>query len=300
MMRLLRRAVPAPNILLSVLVVVTLAVSAILWVSSPAGGDKYSELGVSLFVSALVGLGLLLIERSFARTAEAGERASAEERRFLTSLLQSDDLQGVSMRGRDLSSLVFSGRDLGGADLSLAILDRADLRSASLARATLDGATAIGANFVRSDLREARASGLDASTSTFEAANCSEVIFTDSRFVDCTMAGATLFRATLDRSDFTRADLKRTVFDRVEATGALFEYADLRASSFASAVLTDVCFGSADLRGANFTGATLDAPDLRGTDLRDSILKSTAIRNARTDHQTRWPDGYTPSPLGGL
>lgn len=289
-MRDIRSALQEPKFAVAALMAVILALGAVFWYIGSSEGDKFTELGTSLFTGAVVGLGLIVVEQFMSRSAAKRQEAADEERRFTETLLRMDDLTGVRLRGRVLSGVMMPGRSLDGADLTDATLDRADFRRASMTRVVLEGARASNATFADANLRGAQGPGFTAVGSSFDRANCTESQWTKGRFQDCSLVEARLFRAALDGATFASSQMKKADLGRAEGADVVFSQTDLRASSFAGARLTRPDFSEADLRGADLSGAVFNEPDLRGADLRDCLGAESALRNPLTDSQTRMPE----------
>jgi uncharacterized protein YjbI with pentapeptide repeats len=292
------RVLRNPTFFVAALMAIIMSIGATLWFAGPTQSNKFTDLGANLCVGAIVGLGLIAIERLISQSAAERDEAAAEERRFLASLLATEDLSGVRLRGRVLSSVMMSGRILNGADLSGATLDRADLRRASLAQAVLEGAKAFDANFADANLRGAIGLHFFAQESSFDRANCTESNWSDSRFQDCSLVEAKLFRAILTSADFSSCQLKKADLGRSEGADVNFSCADLRATSFSGAQLSRPDFSNADMRGADFTGAIFNEPNLCGADLRDCRGADLALRNPRTDTKTRMADSISVQTNG--
>ena len=276
----------------------TMVIGAALWTVGPRSGDKYTELGVSLFTSASVGLGLVAVDRLIARRAMEREEAAAEERRFLASLMARADLTGARLRGRMLSGVMMLGQTLDTADMRGTTLDRVDFRQASLVRVMLDGAEASDANFAKADFRESSALHFSAIESCFDGATCVQSTWNHSHFRDCSLVGVKLFRSMISSAEFTSCVLRQADFGKVEGEDVLFSRSDLRASTFMGAHLLRPDFSAADLRGADLTAAVIEEPNLSGADLRDCRTVDLVLRNPLTDSKTRLPDSFEIQHIG--
>ena len=100
---------------------------------------------------------------------------------------------------------------------------------------------------------------------------------------DADLAGADLCGLDLHAANLRGANLR----------GANLERADLHRANLRSAELS-----AAVLRSANLRAANLASTNLFGADLRRTNVRNATFRGAEADHETRWPDGFTPSAHG--
>jgi hypothetical protein len=186
------------------------AIGLILW--GPLAGDAGnadSDLGSALLGGVIAGFAVLFLQWRF--EIEARERdkaalkaqklrdeaAAAERRRqddrqhaqILTAL--HDDLTGVDLRARDLSSFYLRGRRLKHAKL-----DGADLSGANLAFANLKGAGLAGAKLGQS--------------AYLEAVFLHGADLEGARLATAYLAGADLTNANLANADLAQTDLSET------------------------------------------------------------------------------------------
>lgn len=171
-------------------------------------------------------------------------------------------LNGIDLRGADLSHTDLSGANLRSTDLRSANLNRATLREATLTHANLRGtnlndASLRGANLQNAHLRSAQLFSAD----LFEV-NCQN--------------------ANLSCVDLRRARLTNAIFSQADMSQANFTSADLRSSRFCdanlrSAIMQQVNLADADLSGANLSNADLSETTLRRSQLSEAILHQTNL-----------------------
>jgi len=192
--------------------------------------------------------------------------------------------------GSDLTRQNLRGINLEGRDISTARMPFADLTGANLAGAFVMSLNFASANLINSDLSRAYGGWLFFNGANLAGANLTNAYLPYSNFdayvVENTMIrvnlrGANLDSATLRGSTFENAD-----FDRANAKGANFQD-----SLFIGASLRD-----ANLTGANFVGATLSNANFAGSTLGDDWR--TLFRGARFENTT-WVDGKVYSAFPG-
>jgi len=184
-------------------------------------------------------------------------------------------LDGTNAQAISGASAVFSLAELGGAQLSRAQLPAAnfflaDLHGAHLWRADLHDATFLLADLSGTNLTEANLTGADLSQATAAAA-----VLENATLVNAKLVCAKLYDAELQGADLTHASL----------ASAQFRGADLRGARMTNA----------DVGDASFEAANLDGADLRGVDLSKATgLTAAQLARAKTDRQTRLPEGLRP------
>lgn len=192
--------------------------------------------------------------------------------------------------GSDLTRQNLRGINLEGRDISTARMPFADLTDAKLAGAFVMSLNFASANLTNSDLSRTYGGWLFFNGANLAGANLSNSYLPYSNFdayvVENTMIrvnlrGANLDSATLRGSTFENAD-----FDRASAKGANFQD-----SLFVGTSLRD-----ANLTGANFVGATLSNANFTGSKLGDDWR--TLFRGARFENTT-WVDGKVYSAFPG-
>jgi uncharacterized protein YjbI with pentapeptide repeats len=192
--------------------------------------------------------------------------------------------------GSDLTRQNLRGINLEGRDISTARMPFADLTDAKLAGAFVMSLNFASANLTNSDLSRTYGGWLFFNGANLAGANLSNSYLPYSNFdayvVENTMIrvnlrGANLDSATLRGSTFENAD-----FDRASAKGANFQD-----SLFIGTSLRD-----ANLTGANFVGATLSNANFTGSKLGDDWR--TLFRGARFENTT-WVDGKVYSAFPG-
>jgi uncharacterized protein YjbI with pentapeptide repeats len=212
------------------------------------------------------------------QSATASSSASKTSIRSSQVLAGSDltrqNLRGINLAGRDISTARMPYADLTGANLSGAFVMSLNLASANLAGANLskayggwlfvNGANLEGANLTNASLVH----------SNFDA------YVAENGFMRVNLEGATLTSATLRGSTFEQARL-----DRTSARLANFEDSNFANASIQNADLAGANFQGSDLFNANFSGSTL------GSDWR------LQFRGARFENTT-WVDGriYSTTP----
>lgn len=206
-------------------------------------------------------------------------------------------VEGIDLRGFDLSFADAQDAFLVKARLEGTILTRADLKFADLRLAHLDEAQAQGALFSRADLRRAR----------FHGAHL------DGAYLDnADLRAANLVQADLTGAWLDGADLRGAFLQEVKAKGVHLKRADLSDARLPRADLTGADLGSAKLRGANLVqsdlrGAILDGADLSGARLdgadlseNDSITEGQLMSAcAAADAQPKLPERLAGQRLPG-
>lgn len=223
---------------------------ALLYLAVPVGlamevlgdnqGDRWTELGSGLFVSALIGLAILELQSSLeesreqsaqlaremeyrakdeaaraerraqdARTAAADSDRAFQGRLLLQMFFMSNkeaDLIGIDVSHRDLEGLIL--REL---DLREACFDGANARRIDLTRARLEGAS-----LRMADLSEAQARGLRAEGADFTNADLRNASLDGAALAGCIFDGARVARASFIGAEFDREAL-RSAMDFEEA-----------------------------------------------------------------------------------
>jgi hypothetical protein len=86
------------------------------------------------------------------------------------------------------------------------------------------------------------------------------------------------------------ANLARVWMPCARLDGAYLSGTDLRQAQMAETSLV-----GAKLDGAHLEGANLRSADLRGADLTGACLGKADLNGVKTDGDTKWPDGFTPT-----
>ena len=181
------------------------------------------------------------------------------------------DLQGASLREKDLSGADFRGADLRNADFHQANLTGANLRGARLR----------AANLFEADFREADFRGGDLRDCNMRGAKGQKVNF----------SGANLGKSNLSHINLSGADLSNARLENVELSGdSVLRQANMRDATLIAANLIGANLDGANLSGANlyesdFTkaslvGANLSSADLSETDLQDADFSEAVLTNA--------------------
>lgn len=204
-------------------------------------------------------------------------------------------LEGLDLRGKNLSHAYLVGADLRGARLDGADLSNADFASADLTGARFDGANLASANFYG-----AKTAGV-----SFHEANLQDAVFTYVALDGVDFAGAQLARATLSGSlnnlNLQGAAMAGAKFDPTHPFfNTSLAGADLHGGSLAlpcrgscgnidlsnlnaagAKLSLEIQPGdSINMRGANLSGADFDGPqvdaagafDLTGSDLTSAFI----------------------------
>jgi uncharacterized protein YjbI with pentapeptide repeats/uncharacterized membrane protein len=188
------------------------------------------------------------------------------------------DLNGVFLRGANLSRVdlrltnlrgaILSDADLRGADLSSANLKGADLRGANLNEANLGNA-----DLSRADLRETNLS------EAYLLSDMPEPDLPDVNFSGANLKGADLKGAGLSGDDLSYANLKGADLSGAGLGGANLSGANLLEANLSSAHLSTANLNSADLSGANLSFANLSEADLGGDISEDDWLEGMSAAN---------------------
>lgn len=149
---------------------------------------------------------------------------------------------------RDFRGTILEGIDLKGEDLS-----EADFSGATLEKADFSGAELKGAKFVGAFLKRAN----------FEAADLSEA----------DLRGAYLERAKLTKAILSGADLRGADLRQARFIQATLSGADLRGTYVVNSNFKSADLRGADLRLADIGNSRLEEVDLRGADLRGVFLE---------------------------
>jgi uncharacterized protein YjbI with pentapeptide repeats len=233
---------------------------------------------------------------------------------FQSTVAFNQDLTGVDLRHRDLSSLHLYGKIFKGGNLAFV-----NMANSYLVKANLTDAWMHKANLTDANLSEA----------VLEGATLSEATLTNADLTDVTKTSAVdLTKAVLQNANLTNADLHEVYLDGAVLVAARQDYsaddyfegpnlswtslvnadltrADLRKSNLSHADLTDAILRATDLTGADLTGATTDGAilevrslrgaNLRGVDLRSTNLSAIPLETAVFDRETKWPKGFQPN-----
>jgi uncharacterized protein YjbI with pentapeptide repeats/endonuclease YncB( thermonuclease family) len=204
---------------------------------------------------ALVVSLLLALVASSVSHREAMRNARSSLRLALSS---GKSFTGIDLRGKNLKDAYIGDKHLSFADLSGANLSNAVLSHSTLRFTDLHGS---GTNLSHVDLSYADLSGAD-----LRAARLNDADLTEANLRGARLAGAQLREAKLDGAHLDGADLRG---------------ADLRKALLVGTHLKDALLDGADLRGADFN-----------EDFRRTELDGAALKDVRTDSETKWPDGF--------
>ncbi len=171
-------------------VVVVFGIGFCLWWPPGEEPNRSSDLGTALMGGGIVGLVLLFLERHLSR--------GAERRDLQLQLGLTDELPGVHLSRRNLSSFYLPGKDLRHANLS-----KANLRGTNLSGARLDHA-----NLSKANLRGAKldATHLLPSETLMPSNDLALEPFSDARLQGVDLREAKYDKHTTWPSDFDAAN----------------------------------------------------------------------------------------------
>ncbi|MCW5695464.1 MAG: pentapeptide repeat-containing protein [Bauldia sp.] len=196
--------------------------------------------------------------------------------------LSGADLSGADLTGASLHRAVLAGADLADANLTAANLNLADFRRASLPGAKLSGAYLFLADFGGADLSGSELDGTRARDARFTQATMTGAIWRNSDATGVNAAGANLTNADLSGTFFGDGDMQRAILTRATLTDASFFGTRLIAADLSGALAVNADFLEADLTDARLTGADLSDARLtrarmRGADLTDALLTGATM-----------------------
>ncbi len=110
----------------------------------------------------------------------------------------------------------------------------------------------------------------------------------NSTFIHCNLGWASFNFANLSYTVFTGSNLVPSSFVNANLDHTNFNGCHLIYSDFRQSILNYVSFANAILAGANFMGC----------DLRSCNMSGIALRFAKYDQYTLWPEGINPVTLG--
>ena len=275
------RATERPKILFVRIVWRTLSFLTVLLAVNGAAADATSAtcgvLGVArlengtLRICSLVGNNQVWV--SSGNQASAGNSKIQASTIFPGSDLTRQNLRGINLAGRDISTARMPFADLTGANLSGAYVMSLNFASANLTKANLS---------------KARGGWLFLNGATLEGANLAGAYLPSSNF-DAYVAENGTIRANLQGANLDAATFRGSTFENANFAKANARGADFRDSLLVGAVLRDC-----NLVGANFVGTILNGADFSGSKLGSDWKK--LFQGAHFE-KTKWVDGNTYSAV---
>ena len=212
------------------------------------------------------------------------QSATASSSASKTSIRGSQVLPGIDLTRQNLRGINLAGRDI-----STARMPYADLTGANLSGAFVMSLNLASANLAGANLSKAYGGWLFLNGANLEGVNLTNASLVHSNF-DAYVAENGFMRVNLERSTLISATLRGSTFenarlDRTSARGANFEDSNFVNASIQNADLSGANFQGSDLSNSNFSGSTL------GSDWR------LQFRGARFENTT-WVDGkvYSATP----
>jgi len=179
-----------------------------------------------------------------------------------------------------LREAMLSYTDLAGADLSQTDLYGAQLKGADLSEANLQGSNLGEARLVKASLRKA---------------NLTEATLNWAELKRADLSRASLINANLIGVDLSHANLAHANLSQATLNGAYLNYANL-----IGADLSHTDLNWANLSGADLSRANLSYANLGWANLSDVILDQANLNQAKYNHQTQWPEGFSAEAHGGI
>lgn len=192
---------------------------------------------------------------------------------FPGSDLTRQNLRGINLAGRDVSTARMPFSDLTGANLSGAFVMSVNFASANLTKANLSRMYGGWLFFNGANLECADLSGAYLPSSNFDA------YVAENGMIRVNLQGTNLDFATFRSSTFENADLNRSSAKGANFQDSLFIGSNVR---------------GANLAGASFVGATLSNANFSGSILGDDWQSS--FKGARFENTT-WVDGRVYSAM---
>jgi uncharacterized protein YjbI with pentapeptide repeats len=187
-----------------------------------------------------------------------------------------DFVPTIKLDGRDLQAAVLSGADLRGVSLNGAAMQGSELEDARL-----DGAACIGLILRGADLTRAQLQAAGLTNSQLQGANLSSAQLQGAVLGFAQLQGANLEGAQLQGANLTAAQLQGANLLSAQLQGAELTQAQIQGADLRLAQLQGAYLGFAKLQGAELSAAQLQGADLRYADLSDSELDNTFV--FRTD-----------------
>lgn len=188
-----------------------------------------------------VGLDVVTAQAILDRAVKAGDGSMQGQVQAIETLLarghefSNNDMNGVSLRGANVSQGVFRRARFNAADLREVVARDADFGEAGWRFTNVEKA-----QFHKANLGRIFAPFLWGKDAVFQGAELSE-----SNFYSSDLRGANFSDAKLRMTSFAFADLRGAKFDGADLTGAFFVGAVLDGATFAGATLDDTDFTAA-------------------------------------------------------
>lgn len=116
--------------------------------------------------------------------------------------------------------------------------------------------------------------------------------FNHASFEKAVLSGAFMHKTSVRQANFRQANLERARCSQMDATEA-----DFTQANFKGAVAEGAIFKGATFERADLTGAILKAAQLQCANFTGANIGSTMLNEALFDEETKFPDGFVPSPL---
>lgn len=190
-----------------------------------------------------------------------------------------EELDAVTLSGRDLTGVVLrkinlEGRDLRGISFADAVLNDVNFDNAQLEGANFSGAELDGSRFVGADLQGASLDGVRGESVDFSNAQLQKTNFSDSDLGNVTFTGAVLDGAVLERARWVQVVgeglsargvvAKNWVLDDAKLAGSDFEEADCFGCVWQFVDVDGGRLVGVDFRKARLHKSTIDRADLDG------------------------------------
>jgi uncharacterized protein YjbI with pentapeptide repeats len=211
-------------------------------------------------------------------------------------------VNGLDLRGVDLTEARLDRSTLNGVRLDRAQMAGADLRASTLNSVSLSDADLSDARLDGSTLNDVRLDRAEMAGANLRAAELNSVSLTAADLSRVCLAGATLNEARLDGAQMVAANLAGLVGRMVNMADVNAPGASLIRAQLPNADLRRIDLRRADLRWVNLRGASLvDADlsraklhgaDLSAADLSGAALPASSHDRVHHDIHTRWPKGY--------
>ena len=165
------------------------------------------------------------------------------------------DLSGVDLSGADLSGSSFIKINLIGINLSDAKLDCASFMNVDLTDAVFDDVTLRSGSLIHSNLTRIHAERADFTGSCLWDNDCSEGVFTATRFIGAKLCDGNFKSAELCYCDLSFVDIDYAHFEHADLTDADMRWT--KNSYWAS-------FKGANMRNTNIEGSPIDDEAVEG------------------------------------
>jgi uncharacterized protein YjbI with pentapeptide repeats/tetratricopeptide (TPR) repeat protein len=221
-----------------------------------------------------------------------------------------EELDAVSLAGRDLSGVVLRKVDLTGRDLretsfvdavlNSVIFDNCALGSANFSGAEIDGSSFVGAQMKGAVLEGVRGEGVDFSNADLAKSN-----FKQSELGHVKFSGASLDGAVLAQSRWVQVEAPGLSAVAVRARGWVLDKAEMRGANLERADLGNAVFQEVSALGVNFSGADfrkakLVQCDWKGADLSEIQAQEAQVKGVELDAPEARQFHRAGAKVGGL